>query len=210
MSADSRQGGGNDVTERHIALGIVEEHASQAREGLEYGNGRNQDGVPISNRGRTRNDHGRQANGETISEHARRRRSRGQQVDQRRVGRWLRVGSYKTRGVKFKAAEAQRIMEEEDLDLLALQETFLTPEKSIRINANCIILSNPPPSLSSRPGGGSAILIRNRLAFKELGKRKFDCNTGGRRHAGCSLHAAGSCLAALGGGPKFCQCKVER
>lgn len=78
----------------------------------------------------------------------------------------LRIGTYNVRGLRRRATDVQHIFLLEKLDVMALQETFLSPEQSLLMPYRAELISNAPSQPGYRSAGGSAIIFRNSIDYE--------------------------------------------
>lgn len=77
------------------------------------------------------------------------------------------------RNWRYRKEDVELMMKEERLDVLALPETFLSPEQNAGLEFRSVLLDNTPRSRGTRAAGGSAIIVRHGLEYKFLQKKFF-------------------------------------
>ena len=80
----------------------------------------------------------------------------------------LRLVTWKARGALVYRAELAAFITEYDLDVILLQETFLTPRVSFQLPAYVTYRSDRPYQNDPRRPNGPAILVHSLIAHRQL------------------------------------------
>lgn len=95
----------------------------------------------------------------------------------------LRVGTFNVRGLIGNEEEIQRLWIERDLDVLAVTETWLRPEKTMPLGLRHESVRLRPPSPHGRGVGGVSLILKQGIEYKLL-KREHSGRVRDNMHRG--------------------------